>query len=65
MDDSLLVGRFKGFDDLDEEGKGFIDREGAGFQSVMKSVALDQLQYQESDSLGLLDVVERRDVWVV
>ena len=40
MDDTLLVGGFEGFGDLDSELEGFLDRERTLLQPVGQRVAL-------------------------
>ena len=70
MDDALLVRCFQCLGDLPRDRERLWNGQAVAScllsgELVRQGLALDQLQYQRSDAVRLLDAIDRTDVWMI
>ena len=65
MDDPLLMGGFEGLGDLTRNLKRAFETEWAPAQAIGERFSLDQLHDEKLTVVGVLEVVDDRDVWVI
>ena len=62
MDDSFLMRGLQTVRGLEGQIQGILERQGAGFDSGLQALAVDELQRKKSPSVGLVDFVDGADV---
>ena len=65
VDDPLFVRRFEGFGNLLRDGQRLIDWNGPLCNAISQCRPLDQLHDQRLGLVGLLEAIDRGDVWMI
>src|SRR5262249_48024207 len=65
MNDAFLVGCFECFANLFRNFERFVNRNSAGTNPLSQCVAFNEFEYQEAQIRGLLEVVNRCNVWMI
>ena len=65
MDDALPVGRVECFGNLPRHLNGFVERQRSPGDALLKRLALDDLENQETAPLHGFETINRRDVGMI
>ena len=65
MHDAPLVRRFQGFGDLSRDRHNLVQWNRSGRDAIRQRRTVDQLQDERVHTIGILETVDRRDIWMI